>query len=278
MGPELALRFVAMVVSHELAGAGPPVLLLHAGICDSRMWDPQWEAFAGRYQAVRLDFRGFGQTPLAPGRLCHGEDAIAVMDGHGLERAALVGASFGGRVALELAVARPDRVTALVLVCPGMPDHEWSDTVEAYGAEEEAAFERGDLDTAVEANLRMWVDGPHRAPDAVDPSVRTAVGEMQRCAFEHWLALPAQAREAVDEEALVPDLGDRLGEISAPTLILLGELDVDDMHAIAERLSRLIPGARFASIAQAAHLPSLERPDELNDAVLRFLDGAIEQP
>jgi pimeloyl-ACP methyl ester carboxylesterase len=196
------------------------------------------------------------------------------MDSVRIERAALVGASFGGQIALEVAVARPDRVSALVLVCSGLPDHEWSDVVEAYSAEEDAAFEGGDIDTAVEANLRMWVDGPHRAPDAVDPSVRAAVGEMQRRAFEHWLALPEDAREAVDEEALVPDLGARLGEVAVPTLIVLGELDVDDMHAIAERLSREIPGARFRSVAGTAHLPSLERPDEVNEVLLGFLGGA----
>lgn len=261
-----------LVVHHEVIGTGPPTVLLHAGICDSRMWDPQWQLLAARHRTVRLDLRGFGQTPPRPGRLCHADDVIALLDALEIERAALVGASFGGQVALEIAIARPDRVSALVLACPAMPGHEWSEVVQAYGAEEDAALERGDIDAAVEANLRMWVDGPHRQPGAVDPAVREAVGQMQRRAFEHWLALPEDARAAGDEEALVPDLPQRLGEIAAPTLILLGELDVADMHAIADRLSRAIPGARFASIPDTAHLPSLERPAEFNELALAFLD------
>ncbi len=259
------------MVHHEVAGTGPPAALLHAGICDSRMWEPQWGPFVAQHRTVRLDFRGFGETPLHPGRVCHAEDVIAVLDALEIERAALVGASFGGRVALELAVARPDRVSALVLACPGMTGHDWSDAVQAYGAEEDAAIERGDVDAAVEANLRMWVDGPHRQPGSVDPALRELVGRMQRRAFEHWLALPEEARDAADDEALVPDLPDRLGEIAAPTLVVLGELDVIDMHAIADRLTREIPGARFASISGTAHLPSLERPDEFNALVLGFL-------
>jgi 3-oxoadipate enol-lactonase len=179
----------------------------------------------------------------------------------------LVGASLGGRVALEVALARPDLVDRLVLVGVSLPDHAWSDPVRRFGAEEDAALARGDVESAVEANLRMWVDGPSRQPHAIDPAMRRLVGEMQRHAFE--LQLPVW--EEAEEELLVPDLGSRYVELRVPTLVIVGGRDVSDMHAIAERLASGIPGARKVEISEAAHLPSLERPEAFDRLVLSFV-------
>jgi 3-oxoadipate enol-lactonase len=255
----------------EVAGEGPEVALVHEGICDSRMWDLQWETYARGHRVLRLDLRGFGRSPLEPGRFSNARDLIAVLEEHGFERVSLVGVSLGGRIAMEVAVARPDLVSALVLVAPGLPGHDWSAEVQAAWEEEEAALEAGDLGEAVEINLRTWVDGPRRGPDDVDPEVRRRVGEMQRHAFE--LQLPVG--EEADEELLVVDLAERVGEISAPTLIVVGDEDVPDMHAIADRLAREIPGARRATIGNTAHVPSLERPHEFDEFVLGFLAEAV---
>jgi 3-oxoadipate enol-lactonase len=252
----------------EVAGEGPPVVLVHAGICDSRMWDPQWETFPRAHRVVRYDLRGFGRSPLGPGRYSPPADLIALLDELALGPAALVGVSMGGGISLQVAVARPELVSALVLVGSGVRGHDWSDYVTRAWAEEEAAFERGDLDAAVEVNLRTWVDGPRRSPDEVDPEIRRQVGEMQRRALELYVEGGADAQE----EALVLDIGDRLGEISVPTLVLVGELDVPDIHLLADRLEREIPGARRATIEGAAHVPSMERPDEFDRLVLGFLD------
>src|SRR5262249_56657185 len=96
-------------------------------------------------------------------------DLIESLEAHGIERAALIGVSLGGRVALEVALARPELVSALALVAPGVPGHEWSQETRDAWAEEEAAFEAGDLDAAVEASLRTRVDGPRRGPEGTDP-------------------------------------------------------------------------------------------------------------
>jgi 3-oxoadipate enol-lactonase len=254
----------------DVAGNGPELALVHKGICDSRMWDPQWEAYTRNHRVLRLDLRGFGRSPLEAGRFSNARDLIAVLEEHGFERPALVGGSLGGRVVLEVAIARPELVSALVLVAPGLPGHDWSPEVVASWEEEEAALEAGDLDRAVEVNLRTWVDGPRRHPEDVDPFVRACVGEMQRHAFE--LQLPVG--EDAEEELLVPDLAERLGEIRAPTLVVVGDEDVLDMHAIADRLAREVPGAGRATIAGAAHVPSLERPQEFDALVLPFLEEA----
>jgi pimeloyl-ACP methyl ester carboxylesterase len=116
----------------------------------------------------------------------------------------------------------------------------------------------------------MWVDGPGRRPDEVDPDVRGRVAEMQRRALEVQLA----AGDDVEEALLVPDLAERLGEVRAPTLVVVGDEDVQDMHAIADRLEREIPGARRAGIPGTAHVPSMEKPKEFDELVLGFLEEA----
>jgi pimeloyl-ACP methyl ester carboxylesterase len=229
------------------------------------MWDRQWETFPLAHRVVRYDLRGFGRSPLVPGRYSPPGELIALLDELALDPVALVGASMGGGISLQVAVARPDLVSALVLVGSGVRGHDWSDYVTSSWAEEKAAFDRGDLDEAVEVDVRTWVDGPHRSPDEVDPEIRRKVAEMQRRAFELALDYPD-----AQEEALVLDVGDRLGEISVPTLAVVGEHDVEDVHVVAERLEREI-GATRVTIAGAAHLPNLEKPREFDELVLAFL-------
>jgi 3-oxoadipate enol-lactonase len=255
----------------EVAGEGPEVAFVHAGISDSRMWEPQWAEYASSFRVLRCDLRGFGRTPLEAGTFSSAQDLVDVLEGHGFENAALVGNSLGGRVVLEVAVARPDLVRALVLVAPGMPGHDWSEETRAGWAEEEAALEAGDLDEAVEVNLRMWVDGPRRTTGDVDPQVSTLVAEMQRRAFELQLPIGNDA----DEEPLAPDFAERLGEINVPTLIVIGEEDLPDMHAISKRVESEIPGARRVTIPDTAHVPSLERPREFDELVFPFLKETV---
>ena len=258
-----------MKLHSEVAGAGPGLVLLHEGICDSRMWDTQWERFTRSYRVLRFDFRGYGNSPIEPGAYASARDALDLMDRHGLDRAAIVGVSLGGRVALEVALAAPERVSALVLVGSGLPGHDWDEEMKAAWQEEEAALRAGDVDRAVEFSLRTWVDGPRRKSEDIDPDVRARVAEMQRRAYELWLPV-ADAED--EEDLLVEDVADRLGEIDAPTLVLVGEEDVPDIQAIADKLAREIPGARFEKIANTAHVPSMERPDEFDRLVLGFLE------
>jgi pimeloyl-ACP methyl ester carboxylesterase len=213
--------------------------------------------------------RGFGQSPPAVGTFSLTGDLVELLDGLELGHAALIGMSLGGSVAMEATIARPDLVSRLVLVGPGLRGFEMTDETKAGWAEEEAALERGDDEEAVEINMRMWVDGPSRLPDQVDPELRRKVGEMQRRAIDIW-------RDAGEEEGehkpLVEDWGDRLAEISVPTLILVGELDRPEMHEIADRLEAEIPNTRRETIVGTAHVPNMERPDEFDRLVLEFLE------
>jgi pimeloyl-ACP methyl ester carboxylesterase len=252
----------------ERAGEGSPVVLLHEGIGDSRMWEPQWAAYAERFHVVRFDMRGFGQSPPAVGSFSLSGDLVELLDSLELGPGALIGMSLGGSVAMETTIARPDLVSRLVLVGPGLRGFEMNDETKAGWDEEEAALERGDDDEAVEINLRMWVDGPSRSPDEVDPELRRKVGEMQRRAIDLW----REAGEEGNHRALVEDWGERLGEISVPTLILVGELDRPEMREISERLEAEIPNSRREVIAGTAHVPNMERPEEFDRHVLEFLE------
>lgn len=245
------------------------VLLLHAGIADRSMWAPQVEALEGAgYRVIAPDLRGFGDRRLEPAPFSHLRDVEAVLDGP----AAVVGNSLGGRVALELAVHRPELVERLVLIAPGLPGWEWADETRAGWAAEEVAYEAGDFEQAAEESVRMWVDGTGRAPDEVDPALRAAVKTMVLRSYEMQRGAWEAGAEEVD--ALDPPAGDRLGEIRCPTLVLVGEHDVEDMRGIAAHLAGAIGGARLVTVAGASHLPSLERPAEVDELLLSFLaDG-----
>ena len=255
-----------MSLWHDIQGEGPPVVLLHAGLTDSRLWEPQLRSFPSSHSVLRVDLPGFGNSPLETNPVSFRGAIRDVMDTEGIDRAALVGVSLGGNTALELALESPERVSALVLVGAGLPDHQWSEEVTAFFADEEAALERGDLDAAVDANLRMWFAGPHRSLDEMDPAKRELVGEMQRQAFRQQ-----KGHDDVRMLRLEPPASERLGDVSVPTLVLTGDDDVTDIHRIADRLAAGIPGAERATIAGAAHLLSLDRPEEFDRIVLDFL-------
>jgi 3-oxoadipate enol-lactonase len=234
------------------------VLLLHAGIADRRMWEPQVAALEGAgHRVLAPDLLGFGEAPLAPGVVDYVAFAAGQLDGP----AAVVGCSFGGRIALELTTARPDLVERLVLIGAGLGAWEWSESAQAGFAEEEEAIKRGELATAAAQQARMWL-----AADA-EPEVRELTEAMTLRSYELQLPVEGQVK------AVWPDVPaeKRLAEISVPTLVVVGTEDLDDIAAMAAKLVAEIPGARLETIEGAGHLPSLERPDELNRLLLDFL-------
>jgi pimeloyl-ACP methyl ester carboxylesterase len=256
------------LLHHEQRGEGPPVVFLHAGIVDSRMWEPQWTAWHG-FRLVRCDLPGFGASPPRAGPTCAAAEVATLLDALALGPARLVGCSFGARLALELAVARPDLVAALVLVGASMPGAPPTDDVRAFSAAEEALLAAGDLDAAVELNVATWFDGPRRGPDSAHAAPRAAVTEMCAHAFAQQLPLLAE----LEYRELVLDLPDRLADVAVPALVVVGDEDVDWMLDSAPLLAETLPRAGLAALTGAAHFPSLERPAEFDDVVLPFLTG-----
>lgn len=180
----------------------------------------------------------------------------------------MIGCSLGGRIALEVCVTAPERVSGLVLIASALRDYEWSEDIRRYGEKEDELFERAALDELVEINLRTWVDGPEREPHQVEPEVRSRVGVMQRDSFEILLA----AGDGLsDEDEFNPPVAERLEEIDVPTLVLWGDLDVPDIPRIGERIAGAIPDAAVEIVEGAAHLPNLEARQGVGDAIAAFL-------
>lgn len=252
--------------------AGPtgrtPIVLVHAGVADRRMWNPQWPALTADRDVLRLDLRGFGESVHRPaGSLSPVDDLLDTLDHAGIDRCHLVGASFGAGVAVEAALLRPGLATSLLLSAPGGSlIAEATPQLREFFAAERDALAADDLEAAVEANLRWWVDGPHRAPGTVTAAVREQVAAMQRLAFEltaTWDEIP--------EVELDPPTLDRLDELTAPALVLIGALDIDALRDTSARVTDGLPQARQVEWPDVAHLPSLERPEDFGTLLRQWL-------
>lgn len=245
------------VLAHDVTGGGPAVVLLHSSVCDRRMWDDQVGPIAAAgHRVVRADLRGHGDSPLVPS-FNEAEDVIALLDHLGLAEVAVIGSSYGGRVAQEVAARWPSRVTALALLCAGMAGVEYGPDVTTFGDREEALLSAGDVDAATDLNVDTWL-----GPDAT-PEVRELVRTMQRHNFDVQLAYspdPEQREVRYD-----------LATVTAPTLVVSGAHDLPTFQAIATLLATRIPHARHLHLDWAAHFPTLEHPLEATTLLLNFL-------
>jgi 3-oxoadipate enol-lactonase len=249
-------------LAHDDEGAGSPVVLLHAGNLDRRMWSPVLTPLAGRHRVVGYDAQAHGESSTPRGRLAHHEDLLALVDALGLDRPVLVGCSLGARTAVDAALTRPDRFAALVLVSPGVSGMTFTDP--HYLREQEAvdaAIAAGDLAAMVEGLLRQWVDGPRRRPDEVAPEVREAC----RCMCLHTLATHYAGGMTWTVDEL--DAVHRLGELRVPLHVVTGALDGGDVHRVAGALAAL-PQARHVEVPDAGHLVPLEAPEAVLELVL----------
>jgi 3-oxoadipate enol-lactonase len=227
--------------------------LLHAGGMDGRMWRPLVERLEDRYWLIVPDLRGHGTTPLPPEEFSNVDDVLAVLDDLKVERATVVGASFGGYVALQLAAAAPERVRALVLLASPLDVDDWSPEMQEFRARENELVEAGDVEGAVELNVRTWVREP-----AVEDLVREMVGR----AFELQVGV-----EVLEREQPVS-----LSAITAPTLAVSAGLDFPDFARLADRIAAEVPGAQRAEVPDAGHLIALERPEATAELLVPFLE------
>jgi 3-oxoadipate enol-lactonase len=251
----------------EEAGEGTPVAFVHNGIGDLRTWDDQIAVFAESYRVIRYDMRGWGRSICPSGPFSHSRDLAALLRSLKATPACVVGSSFGGRVAIDLALESPDTVSALVLTGATLAGYRMSESLDAFEEEIESAMEAGNIPAAAEIDLHVWVDGPHRTALEVDPTVR----ERARVMAEHvYEVIPQQSHNAVPLPPDVPAIA-RLVNIAVPTLVIAGSLDQPDILSIAELLTDSIPDARKVVMHGTAHLPHMERPEEFNDIVSDFL-------
>jgi pimeloyl-ACP methyl ester carboxylesterase len=238
-------------LAYRVDGHGPALVLVHAGIADMRMWDPLVALLDHRFTVVRYDMRGHGETTYGPGECSDVDDLRALLDALEIESCCLVGASFGGLVAMAFAAAHPQRVERLTVLDAPLPDHDWSQRMRDFFAAENTAAEAGRIDEAVRLNVELWVG-------SADPHVRELVADMQERAFR--LQLESEPESA----GLKPDLS----RITMPATVVMGENDVEDFIAIGHRLADELPSATLRCIERTAHLPALERPEAVADLIV----------
>ena len=254
---------------YEEKGRGIPLIMIHGGGLDRRNWDDQFDVLAGQYRVVRYDARNHGLSKGEPETFSHHEDLFRLMESLEIPKAVIMGLSMGGYVAIDFALAHPDKVIALIPVSPGLTGYEFKDKeVLEYNKK---INEAKDLDEAVGYIMRSWMDGPRRTPDQVDPAVRNKAQQMYKETFEDW---PSEGRE----QRLDPPAIGRLSEIQVPTLVIVADLDMPGILEIAGLIEKNIPGAKKVLIQGAAHLVNMEKPQEFNRVVLDFLSTIPAPP
>jgi pimeloyl-ACP methyl ester carboxylesterase len=252
-------------IHYEVEGSGEPVLMVHAGVANLRMWDAQVAALRDAYRVIRHDTRGFGRTETDAVEFSNRADIAALLDRLGERSAHLVGLSRGAHIALDFALEFPDRVRSLVVSGGSVGGYDAGDEAPAGWDEVGARVEARDWEYVAAWETAYWVDGPGQPAVRVDPTLRAKV--------HGWILETYRAeKEEGIPQPLDPPANERLGELQAPLLAIVGDLDDPGTQAACRYLAATVPGARLEVFEGAAHMVNLEQPDRFNRLLREFLD------
>jgi pimeloyl-ACP methyl ester carboxylesterase len=259
---------------YEVAGQGPPLLLIHAGVADCRMWDGHFEEFARHFRVIRYDTRGYGRSRTNDTGFSNRQDILDLLDHLDVAKAHVLGVSRGGHIAIDFTVEHPERVSALIPVSAGVGGYQH----ELDGSEKsriemqmfdqmDELWEQNKWEQLNEMEVQMWADGPGQAAGRAAPHVRESVRRMNANNLRRQDGKPIP--QPLDPEAI-----GRLAEITAPCLVIVGDLDTTGTLAMANIMVQGIPNARKLVFTGSAHMLSLEQPEKFNQEVIRFLEGS----
>ena len=272
MAAPFEIDFDGAMIRGEADGFGIPVVFLHAGVADRRMWSEQMRELAAKgYHVISYDRRGFGQTETADVPFNHLVDLEMVLDSLSVHAAIFVGSSMGGGLAIDFAIEHPERTIGLVLIGTAVTGAEEAEIPEEAADLEDAleyADDRGNLDTVNRIQAHLWLDGALSESGRVEDEPRELFLKMNALRLNH----PELTEEEFPEDAV-----DTLSVITAPTLLVVGELDMPDIIARHEDLSEELENAFAIVLEGTAHFPNLERPDLFNPILLEFLEAVTGQ-
>jgi 3-oxoadipate enol-lactonase len=247
-------------IFYEATGRGPVIVMTHDGILHRETWNAQFSALAGQYRLIRWDRRGYGKSPAATEPFSHLDDLLALTKALKVEHATFMGCSAGSLITQYFALAHPELVTSLVLVGPITSGAQFSDHFRVRG-------DRGQPGEGAtpEQTVDYWTK--------TDPWIMAAESAQGRSTMRSLLTANPQDLKASSAPAIWPKESalPRLGEIKVPTLIIVGEADIPDVHAHSGAIQAAIPGAKRIVLTHSGHLPQVEVPDAFNRAVLDFL-------
>ena len=245
---------------YETQGTGPTVVFIPGAQMDRRVWDEQFDEFGGSFHVVRYDPRGFGRSGRITGPFSHADDLVALLKQLGIDKASLIGLSLGGRIAIDVALAHPDLVDALVLTAPGVSGYQSVDTAAWVQAATKAAAAHDSVGAA-----EAWLTSAYMRPAMADPKLAPRVRKLALENAGLWNE-PARFESPLDPPAIR-----RLGELRAPTLIVVGTKDDPNITSIEDSLRAGIHGTSTVTIPNVGHIPNIERTKTYNMAVLNFL-------
>jgi len=259
-------------LAYEVAGKGPPIVLIHAGVADMSMWDEPFRVLSRRFRVVRYDMRGFGASKAEAVEFSNRQDLLSLMDHLKIDKAILVGNSRGGIIALDFTLEHPSRVAGLVSVAGGISGFEAEPTAEekAVFDKVEALFEKKDFEVIAKMEADIWVNGPvqkaGRAPKEIWEQVH-------RMILHNYRTHTVEAKPV----RLNPLAIARLGELRVPVLVMIGDLDESTTQTAMAQLAAKAPNARKIVYKNTAHMISMERPREFIREVTAFAEKITKQ-
>ena len=258
-------------LTYQVTGDGPPVVLLHSALGDSRQWDAQVQCLASRYRCIRYDLLGYGKSSDGWEGFDPADNLVRLMDALRIDQATLVGSSMGGAIALHAAVRYPDRAASLVLAGTGLfgfePNVDQPDPPVYHAFE--AAVALHDVDRTIELAEEIWLRGVEGREEEVPDAARRLFRLMNR---ERLYDHPWEGPEYLE------DLDDtsRVSSVGVPSLIMVGEHDTPYCHLLADYLKERMPHAELVRLDGCAHLPNLSQPARFTETVERWLDSLPE--
>jgi pimeloyl-ACP methyl ester carboxylesterase len=259
----------------DVVGSGDPVVFLHAAVADTRMWTAQMAGISSNIKAIAYDRRGFGRTIYAREDYSSTADLMAVLDGLGDGRpAVLVGCSQGGRIALDAALGHPSRVRGLVLIAPnvpGAPEPDNPPEIERLLAEQKDAIDAGDVDRLNAIKVHLWLDGPLQSEGRVRGRARELLLDMNSIVLRS-----SPAGLDTDVSQISPAFS-RLAEIAMPSLMIWGDLDFPYIQKRCRIVADKMVNCCSLVLSGSAHLPSLDRPDDVTAALVNFIARCVYQ-
>jgi 3-oxoadipate enol-lactonase len=260
---------------YEVAGSGEPVILIHAGVADCSMWDEQMAELSRKYRTIRYDTRGYGQSRTETTQFSNRQDILDLFKHLGVEKAAVIGISRGGQIAIDFTIEHPECVSVLVAVAAGISGYEYNAENNPQAKREFELYTHMDdlwnkkaWQELADLQVRIWADGPSQPEGRADPKIRSYMRD--KILFD----LTRQDGEATPIP-LKPPAINRLGEINQPTLIMVGEYDTCSALAVADELECRVTNNRKVGIPGVAHMIPLEKPDIFNQLILEFLEEEL---